>query len=420
MGATLTFFPIERGVAVARRPVFLLMQYPAAFLWSLPWIIPPVVTYLRLRHSHSLDEESDVALENPPLVSVIVPARNEAHNIARCVTSILSTTYPNLELIVVDDSSTDGTAQIARDAAQRDPRARFITSPPLPDGWFGKQWACATGAKVARGSVLQFTDADTVHGPDLVTRSMNAMRRTRAQLFSVAGRQELGGFWERVIQPQIFTILAMRYGGTESITQSTNVRDKIANGQCIFVTHDSYNAIGGHASVRTSVAEDMMLAQRFFAARKRVVIMLGVNQLSTRMYGSLREIVSGWRKNVFAGGLDSVPFGKMGQTIFPLVLLLPPLMELLPPLALVLAAFGVATSSTLLLWAAMSCAATLAWWVVVYATIGENPLYALAYPLGALVLLYIFFTAVIRGRRVSWKGRTYISISSAAIMTRPT
>jgi chlorobactene glucosyltransferase len=340
---------------------------------------------------------------------VIVPARNEAHNIARCVKSILSTTYPNLELIVVDDSSTDGTVQIARDAAERDPRARFIASPPLPDGWFGKQWACVTGAKVARGSVLQFTDADTVHAPDLVTRSMNAMRRTRAQLFSVAGRQELGGFWEKVIQPQIFTILAMRYGGTESITKATNVRDKIANGQCFFVTHDSYNAIGGHASVRACVAEDMKLAQHFFAARKRVVLMLGVDQLSTRMYGSLGEIIRGWQKNVFAGGLDSVPFGKVGKTIFPLFLLMPPLMELLPPLALALVAAGLTAGGTLLVWAAISASVTLLWWILAYVTIRDNPLYALAYPLGALVLLYIFLTAVIRGRRVTWKGRTYIS-----------
>ncbi len=385
------------------------MHSPGAVLWSLPWIIPLVVTYFRLRHSRSLDDESDVPPENPPLVSVIVPARNEAHNIARCVTSILSTTYPNLELIVVDDSSTDGTAQIAREVALRDPRARIVTSPPLPEGWFGKQWACATGTKIARGSVLQFTDADTVHGADLVTRSMNAMRRNRAQLFSVAGRQELGGFWEKVIQPQIFTILSMRYGGTESVTKATSVSNKIANGQCIFVTHDSYNAIGGHASVRTSVAEDMMLAQKFFAARKRVVLMLGLNQLSTRMYASLGEIISGWRKNVFAGGLDSMPFGKVGHTLFPLFLLMPPLLELLPPLALVLAVFGFATSGTLMLWAAISGGVTLLWWIGVYVTIRESPLYALVYPLGALILLYIFFTAVIRGRRVSWKGRTYIS-----------
>jgi chlorobactene glucosyltransferase len=384
------------------------MHYFSATLLSLPWIVPPLVTYFRLRHSRSLDDESDVALVNAPLVSVIVPARNEAHNIARCVSSILSTTYPNLELIVVDDSSTDETAAIAREAAGGDPRARVITSPPLPDGWFGKQWACATGAKVARGSILQFTDADTVHAADLVTRSTNAMRGARAQLFSVAGGQELGGFWEKVIQPQIFTILSMRYGGTESITQATSVSDKIANGQCIFVTHDSYDAIGGHGAVRSSVAEDLMLAQRFFAARKRVVLMLGVNQLSTRMYASLGEIIAGWRKNVFAGGLDSVPFGRIGRTFFPLVLLLPPLMQLLPVLVLILGALGHATPS-MVLWASISTVATLIWWLVVYVTIGENPLYPLAYPLGALVLLYIFVTAVIRGRRVTWKGRTYLS-----------
>jgi hypothetical protein len=107
--------------------------------------------------------------------------------------------------------------------------------------------------------------------------------------------------------------------------------------------------------------------------------------------------------------LDSVPFGKVGKTMFPLFLLMPPLMELLPVLALALAAAGVATGGTLLVWAAISSAVTLLWWILVYVTVRENPLYALAYPLGALVLLYIFLTAVIRGRRVSWKGRTYIS-----------
>src|SRR3981081_4396114 len=120
------------------------MHYFTAILLSLPWIVPPLVTYFRLRHSRSLDNESDIPLSNAPLVSVIVPARNEAHNIARCVSSILATTYPNLELIVVDDSSADETVAIAREAAAGDPRARVITSPPLPDGWFGQQGAGAT------------------------------------------------------------------------------------------------------------------------------------------------------------------------------------------------------------------------------------------------------------------------------------
>ena len=384
------------------------MHYTAAVLFSLLWIVPPVVTYLRLRRSRSLDDVSAVIADNAPLVSVIVPARNEAHNIARCVKSVLSTTYPKLDLVVVDDSSTDGTADVARRAINGDSRVRVITSPALPDGWFGKQWACTTGAKVARGEILQFTDADTTHSPDLVARSINAMQSANADLFSVAGRQELGGFWERVLQPQIFTILSMRYGGTESVNDSTRVSSKIANGQCIFVTRSAYDAIGGHAVVRTSVAEDLMLAQRFFAARKKVVLMLGVNQLSTRMYESLDEIVAGWRKNVFAGGLDAVPFGRFGRTLFPLFLLLPPVMQLLPLLTLLTGLID-AAHPAMMLWAIISTAATLLWWIVVYVTVGENPLYALSYPLGALVLLYIFITAVVRGRHVSWKGRTYVS-----------
>jgi len=380
-----------------------------ALMWSTPWIVPSLITYIRLRHSRSLASESDSPPENPPFVTVIVPARNEARNIAQCVTSILSTRYPRLELVVVDDSSTDGTAEVARKAVAGDPRVRIVKNSSLPAGWFGKQWACATGAKVARGEILQFTDADTVHSPDLVTRSINAMQRTGADLFSVAGRQELGGFWEKVVQPQMFTVLSMRYGGTESVNQSARVSNKIANGQCIFVKRTSYEAIGGHGSVRSSVAEDLLLAQRFFGARKSVVLMLGVEQLSTRMYASLSEIITGWRKNVFAGGLDAVPFGKVGLSIFPLALLMPPLLEILPPLALTLTVLGVGSAGAVMLWALISSAATLLWWIVVYTTIDENPLYALVYPLGALVLLYIFFTAVIRGRRVSWKGRTYIS-----------
>jgi len=385
------------------------MRILPAIFWSLPWIIAPLVTYIRLRHSRSLDSESDSPPTDPPRVSVVVPARNEARNIERCVKSILSTSYPNLELIVVDDASTDATREIAERAIAGDKRARVIANPPLPPGWFGKHWACSTGAKIAEGQVLQFTDADTMHAPDLVTRSINAIQRTRADLFSVAGYQELGGFWERLIQPQIFTVLSMRYGGSESITQSSRVSDKIANGQCIFVDRNSYDAIGGHASVRSSVAEDLLLAQRFFAARKHVVVMVGVKQLSTRMYASLGEIIDGWRKNVFAGGLDAVPFGKIGQSLLPLALLLPPLLELLPPLALLFALFGAPAGGEVILWAVISCAATLVWWLVVYVTMRENPVYALAYPLGALAVLYIFFTAVIRGRRVSWKGRTYIS-----------
>lgn len=384
------------------------MPYAAATLWSLPWILPPVITYFRLRNSRSLDEESGDAPTDAPLVSVIVPARNEAHNIARCVTSILATSYPRLELIVVDDYSTDDTAAAARRTINGDPRARVVQNPALPEGWFGKQWACTTGAAESRGEILLFTDADTHHSPDLVTRSVNAMRRTGADMFSVAGRQELGGFWEKVIQPQMFSILSMRYGGTESVNRSRHTTEKIANGQCIFFTKSSYDEIGGHGSVRSIVAEDMMLAQTVFARGKKLVLMLGLDQLSTRMYTSLRELINGWRKNVFAAGLDAMPFGILGRILFPFALLAPPLMQLMPVVVLLLGAMGL-VSGSLLVWAAIATIATLGWWIAVYWQVSEPILYAFAFPVGALVLLYVFSSAIIRGRRVTWKGRTYIS-----------
>jgi chlorobactene glucosyltransferase len=384
------------------------MRTLPAFLLSLPWILPQIITYFRLRNSRSLDDESADPPTNAPLVSVIVPARNEAHNIERCVTSILATSYPRLELIVVDDNSTDETALVAQRAARGDPRFRVVANPALPEGWFGKQWACTTGAKAAGGDILLFTDADTHHAPDLLTRSVGAMRRTSADMFSVAGHQELGGFWEKLIQPQMFTILSMRYGGTESVNNARFATEKIANGQCIFFTRSSYAELGGHASVKSVVGEDMVLAQTAFARGKKVVLMLGVDQLSTRMYNSLNGLINGWRKNVFAAGLDSMPLGTLGKIVFPFLLLTPALMQLLPPLVLLLGAFGL-VSKGVLLWAAIATIATFVWWIVAYIQIGESPLYAFTYPIGALLLLYIFSSAILRGRRVTWKGRKYVS-----------
>lgn len=373
---------------------------------SLPWIISPIVTAIRTSHSQSLDDESNDPPDNPPLVSVVIPARNEARNIERCVRSVLTSTYPKLEVIVVDDHSSDGTGDIARRIAAENPRATVIDNADLPDGWFGKQWACLNGARASRGEIICFADADTTQSSDLITRSVNAIVRRGADLFSVAGRQELGSFWERLVQPQIFSIMLVRYGGTESVTNSPRATDKIANGQCLFVKRDVYDSFGGHALVKSHVADDMMLAQRFFARGKKVVLEKGLDQLSTRMYTSLSELVHGWGKNVFAGGRDSVPMGWVGQLFFPFMLLLAPMISFVPPIVL-LSSLVVSLPDAVFLWSAISSFALLVWWIFAYRTAEESPLYALLSPLGAIVVFYIFLRAVMRGRRVAWKGREY-------------
>jgi chlorobactene glucosyltransferase len=372
-----------------------------------PWLVFPALGFWRARGSRSLAEEAAELPAAAPLVSVVVPARDEGRNVGDCVRSILGTTYPALELIVVDDHSTDGTGDRARHAGAGDPRLRVIGGDPLPAGWFGKQWACATGARAARGEILCFADADTRHAPDLVARAVNAMRARDAHLLSVVGRQELASFWERVVQPQVLAVMAGRYGSTERINRSPRAHDKIANGQCLFLRRDAYDAAGGHALVRDSVSEDLVLAKRLFAAGRTVSIVLGPAQLSTRMYAGLGELVRGWRKNMFAGGRETAA-GPLGRLLFPLMLLFPPLFSLYPLLLLFLFALGLVTATTALA-AAIATGLLIGTWAVVYRRAGLSPLYALAYPIGAAVLLGIVLQAIARGRRVEWKGREYVS-----------
>jgi glycosyltransferase involved in cell wall biosynthesis len=382
-----------------------------------PWVVGPLVTMWRVRRSRDLREEAGTLPPNAPVVSVIVPARNERTNIGTCVRSILAGEYPRIELVIVDDRSTDGTADAARAASAGDERVRIIENPELPAGWFGKPWACTTGAANARGEMLCFTDADARHGPRLVSRAMAAMAARQLDMLSVAGHQELASFWERVVQPQVFWMIASRYGGTDAINGSARAEDKIANGQCIFVRRSAYESIGGHEAVHDRVAEDLALAQRLFAAGKRTELILGHEDLTTRMYTSLREIMAGWRKNVFAGGREAMPWGALGQFIFPALLLVFPVLTALPPIVLT-AALLIGAPPWLLLAAIGAVVAEVATWVAVYRWMRAPVAYALLFPLGALVFVVIALQAIARGSRVEWKGRAYVTTSHAPRTSR--
>jgi chlorobactene glucosyltransferase len=339
---------------------------------------------------------------------VIVPARNEALNIGRCVRSLLATQYSAFEVIVVDDHSTDATAEMALAVAPSDSRLTVLANPDLPNGWFGKQWACTNGAAVARGTLLLFTDADTEHAPDLLPRAVNALLQSKADLLSVAGRQEMRSFWERVLQPQVFWMLLARYGGTDSVSRAQRPEDVIANGQFMLLRRDAYEAVGGHEAVRDKVAEDLALAQLLHSRDYAVHLVRGDDQLSTHMYASLSELVAGWGKNVYAGGIDAMPGGALGKLIFPLVLPLVPLMSVIPVLALVLVLSG-AIGGGWVIWSSLCVGASLLWWVLIYRGFHQSIAYAVLYPLGAAVLLYIIVGAIVRGRRVGWKGRQYVA-----------
>ncbi|MFA6165633.1 MAG: glycosyltransferase family A protein [Gemmatimonadaceae bacterium] len=376
------------------------------FTFALPWLLLPALGLWRLSRSTYLRDEPDTPPADAPLISVICPARNEAKHIAEFVRAALASTYPNFELIVVDDHSTDGTGALARAAGAGDARLRVIDPPPLPEGWFGKQWACHAGAQQAHGAVLLFTDADTRHGPDLLVRLLHAMRRRQSDLISVAGRQELVSFWERVVQPSVFAVLVSTFGGTEAVSNSTRPKSKIANGQCFLVRRDTYDALGGHEAVRHFVAEDLMLAQQWCAAGKRVHLVVGFDQLSTRMYSSLREIIEGWTKNVWAGGRYVLPDHPVVRGVLRGFMPFSSWIGLVPTAAMVLGLTGVAPASWVT-FGAIAYGATVLWALPIMWVLRIPLWYAFLHPLGAVIATWIFLKAAWQGDRVSWKDRSY-------------
>ena len=391
----------------------------SAALAAAPWVTAPLVLDARLRSTPRLDDIDPAAtIAAPtPRVSIVLPARNEAVHIAACIRSIRASTWPDLELVVVDDHSTDGTGALAHEAAAGDPRVKIVNAPDLPAGWFGKQWACQSGAAHATGSLLLLTDADTRHAPDLVGRMVRMRERRGAELLSVAGHQEMGTVWERAVQPSVFTLILTRYGGADAIERATNPRDVVANGQCFMMSRRVYDAIGGHEAVRGYVAEDVMMAQAIQARGDRVSLALGIGQLSTRMYDGLGSLMKGWGKNMYAGGRHAMWWGAIGQRLYPLFLLSFPLGVLMPFVALVWCAVAMATggavigavSAALLLWSALTSAAILTSFALANWLNGDPIRRALLAPLGGAIVLAICVSAIARGNNVRWKDRGYVS-----------
>ena len=366
---------------------------PGAWLLAFPWILALVA--ILYRYATRRPRLRDYApATTGPLVSVIIPARNEARNIEQCVRSIRAATYSAIEVIVVDDRSTDGTGDVVERLG-----VRLVRGAELPAGWFGKQWALVQGYRVARGALLLFADADTKHEPELIARAVTALTTERVDLFSVLPRQEMVTFWERLIQPHVFVALGARVGDLRRVNRTRTEWNAIANGQFLLVTRESYEAVGTHEAVKHSVADDLMLAQTYVRHGRDIFLALAVEFMQTRMYGSLREILEGWTKNLALGAPLMAPPVPWIRALFPYVMWMPALLWVGPPIAWV--AFG---------WdfAAIATVASLITWIGIYA--GERaPLrYALLYPLGAAMVAFIMIRSAWRGSsKVEWRGRTY-------------
>jgi chlorobactene glucosyltransferase len=373
-------------------------------LLATPWLAILAFLLLRVRLPGGLPPGPAA---RTPLVSVIVPARDEAVNIEACLRSLTRSAYPDFEVIVVDDRSGDDTAErAAAVGAGRARRLEVVYGEELPAGWMGKPWACWQGARAAKGELLLFTDADTVHGPELLGRAVAAMEARHADMTTVVGRQLMETFWERLVQPQVFMTMLLRYYDVERWVAEGRWRDAIANGQFILFHREAYEALGGHESVKEEIVEDLALAQRTVRAGRRLSVHTEEGELTTRMYRSLGGLVEGWSKNILIGGLQSIAPG-FRPFVAPASALAGATLWLLPPAALLVAALG-AGGAGLLGWAASAVFLSVVIWSVFTARMGAAFGYGLLYPLGAAVGMYIFLRAWRRGRRVEWKGRAYV------------
>jgi chlorobactene glucosyltransferase len=367
------------------------------------------------------DTANDHRLPNPPsreempLISVCIPARNEEHNIGRCVEALMAQTYPNFEIIVLDDRSTDMTPEILENLAKacslRKVPLKVINGSDLPPGWAGKPHALTQAANVACGEWLCFVDADTFVTPEALAAVYAKAVEIRADLFTIMTRQIMLTFWERTVLPLV--MLALSVGFSPRKVNDPERKDAIANGQFIFIKRSVYETVGGHAAIKGSIVEDKDLAVLVKGKGYRLVVVDGRRVASTRMYTSLSEMWEGWTKNIYLGLRDDrglLLLGVFGAFLaFTTALLLPAWVIW----GVVLMGTGLGLEGSVVLLEALALWGYLIFWrVLASRDMGIPAWYALTVPIGAGVFAAMMVTSawnVLSGRGVTWKGRTYSS-----------
>jgi len=357
--------------------------------------------YLTLMHFPALPENT-MASSNSSMVSIILPVRNQANTVSECLTSLIGLDYPSKEVIVVDGNSTDGTQNILKSF---DGKIRFVEEEPLPQGWVGKNWACHLGYKQAMGDLLLFTDGDSVHSRDSLTKTVNFLQDSKADLATLAPAAILRTFWEKLLQPPIFWLIMMFVGG-KWVNDDSKPRWALGNGQYMLFQRKAYDKVGGHYAVRDKITEDYSLGRLIKAHGLRLRMVTASGSLGVRMYSSLPEIWRGWRKNFYSVSGNH----PLIRAVYRLVLLFTFLV--LPFIVLgygIYLAPGMPLNIYLLTGAFMAAFLWLGL-IILDRSIRVNPLYAILLPFAIMVYVGIGIDSTVRGALglgFSWKGRVY-------------
>ncbi len=332
---------------------------------------------------------------DPPRVAVVIAARNEEADLPATLDGLIGQTYAPAEIVVVDGGSTDRTREVI-DA--RAPRVRRIDEPPLPPGWVGKNWGCATGAQATTSEWLLFLDADVRLEPGALAALLDRTRATGSDLLTVAPKVEMVGFWERVVLPFMVQLILLYFRAPRM--SRPNSRAALVNGQCYLIRRSVYESVGGHLAIRGYVLEDIALARNLKAAGARMRVVWAPELATTRMYRDRHEMFEGLLKNIHglrysAARQAGFLAGVVGFYYLPLMVL---------PLGLLAGNLPLIGMGGFL-------------WVALFGkhvgfarAVGAPAAYGLLYPLSAGFYVALLTASLVdgsRGRPIRWKGRLY-------------
>lgn len=334
-----------------------------------------------------------------PKVSILIPARNEENTIAGCIRSLLAQDYPSFEVLVLDDQSSDDTPLILEQIANQNPTLKVLNGKSPPVNLGGKNWACVQLTQQAKGDLLFFTDADTLHHPQTLRATVTALLGTQADMLTGFPRQEVLSWGERLMVPFFswaifcFIPLAMAYRLRLPALAS-------AVGQMMLFRREAYESIGGHERLELSIVDDLMLARRIKEAGLRWRVLYIADLITCRMYRNSREAFYGLVKNLFAAfGFRLLPYS--------FVFLWLAVMFWGPLIVLALMILGQAPQSQAYELAAC-IGISLLLWLIPYIELGIPIGLAFLYPITLLANEVVAFQSLrlsLTGR-LTWKGRS--------------
>jgi len=258
-----------------------------------------------------------------PLVSVLIPARNEERNIGRCLTSVLGQDYPNFEVLVLDDNSFDRTAEIVGGIREKDKRVQLIKGKPLPDGWAGKCYACHQLSQHARGSWLLFIDADTVSRSHMIRSTLQLAILNNAAMLSGFPRQKVSGITQKIVIPILFYFLVMSWFPLWLFHSWKKPGPTLAIGQFLLFKREDYLGIGGHVSVKSRIMEDVWFGIEMHKHGLRILSVNLSDVLTTKMYSNMGTMAEGCIKWFYSVAALS-PVAIVGSVLVAYIFFLAP------------------------------------------------------------------------------------------------